>query len=57
MGHRTRDNTVLGVTKVEQVLDAAKASDLVLGDDEMAALEKLASEADVNTRGGWEGQA
>ncbi|MGT2803315.1 aldo/keto reductase [Streptococcus henryi] len=48
---------ILGVTKVEQVLDAAKASDLVLSADEMAALEKLASEAGVNTRGGWEGQA
>ena len=48
---------ILGVTKVEQVLDAAKASDLVLSADEMAVLEKLASEAGVNTRGGWEGQA
>lgn len=48
---------ILGVTKVEQVLDAAKASNLVLSADEMATLEKLASEAGVNTRGGWEGQA
>ncbi|MGT2754578.1 aldo/keto reductase [Streptococcus ovis] len=48
---------ILGVTKVEQVLDAAKASDLVLSGTEMARLEELASEAGVNTRGGWEGQA
>ena len=48
---------ILGVTKVEQVLDAAKASDLVLSGTEMARLEELASQAGVNTRGGWEGQA
>ncbi|WP_162012176.1 aldo/keto reductase [Streptococcus sp. S784/96/1] len=48
---------ILGVTKVEQVLNAAKASDLVLSADEMATLEKLAVRAGVNTRGGWEGQA
>ncbi|MGT2829630.1 aldo/keto reductase [Streptococcus hillyeri] len=48
---------ILGVTKVEQVLDAAKASDLVLSASEMARLEELALQAGVDTRGGWEGQA
>lgn len=48
---------ILGVTKVEQVLDAAKASELVLSATEMARLEELASQAGVDTRGGWEGQA
>lgn len=48
---------ILGVTKVEQVLDAAKASDLDLSATEVARLEELASQAGVNTRGGWEGQA
>ncbi|WP_161980736.1 aldo/keto reductase [Streptococcus sp. S784/96/1] len=48
---------ILGVTKVEQVLDAAKASKVHLSATEMARLEELASQAGVNTRGGWEGQA
>lgn len=48
---------ILGVTKVEQVLDAVKASDVVLSVDEMATLEETALQAGVNTRGGWEGQA
>lgn len=48
---------ILGVTKVEQVLDAAKASQVTLSADEMVKLEDLALQAGVNTRGGWEGQA
>ena len=48
---------ILGVTKVEQVQDAAKASKVHLSAAEMAALEELALQAGVNTRGGWEGQA
>ncbi|MGT2756156.1 aldo/keto reductase [Streptococcus ovuberis] len=48
---------ILGVTKVEQVLDAAKASQMTLSADEMVKLEDLALQAGVNTRGGWEGQA
>lgn len=48
---------ILGVTKVEQVEDATKAINVHLSVDEMAKLEELASQAGVNTRGGWEGQA
>ena len=48
---------ILGVTKVEQVLDAAEASKVHLSASEMARLEELALQAGVDTRGGWEGQA
>ena len=42
---------ILGVTKVEQVIDAVKVANIALTDDEIA----IAS--GVDTRGGWEGQA
>ncbi|KIX90267.1 aldo/keto reductase [Staphylococcus microti] len=48
---------ILGVTSVEQVEDAAKAANLMLTDEEVATLEQLAIDSNVNTRGGWEGQA
>lgn len=48
---------ILGVTKVEQVEDAAKASKLHLTLEEMTNLEHLAIQSGVDTRGGWEGQA
>ena len=48
---------ILGVTKVEQVIDAAKVANITLTDDEIAQLEEIAIASGVNTRGGWEGQA
>lgn len=48
---------ILGVTKVGQVEDAAKAASIVLTKEEVANLERLAVESGVDTRGGWEGQA
>lgn len=48
---------ILGVTKLEQVLDAATVADLVLTAAEIAGLDRLALASGVDTRGGWEGQA
>lgn len=48
---------ILGVTKVGQVEDAAKASLVHLTNGEMVNLENLATQSGVDTRGGWEGQA
>lgn len=48
---------ILGVTKVEQVIDAAKVANIALTDDEIAQLEEIAIASGVDTRGGWEGQA
>lgn len=48
---------ILGVTKVEQVIDAAKVANITLTDDEIAQLEQIAIASGVDTRGGWEGQA
>lgn len=48
---------IIGVTATKQVEDAAKASALKLTSAEINNLEKLAKKADVDTRGGWEGQA
>lgn len=45
---------LIGVTKVNQVDDAAKAASITLSADEMNTLEDLAAKAGVNTRGGWE---
>lgn len=45
---------LIGVTSVPQVDDAAKAASVSLSADEMAALEQIAKEAKVNTRGAWE---
>ncbi|MGT2907335.1 aldo/keto reductase [Streptococcus dentiloxodontae] len=48
---------ILGVTKVEQVLDAAKSADIQLTTQEVSELETMAAASGVDTRGGWEGQA
>ena len=45
---------LIGVTKVEQVDDAAKAVNLFLTDEEMALLEEAAKQVEVDTRGAWE---
>lgn len=48
---------ILGVTKVEQIDDAAQSANLHLTEDEIKHLEELAVASKVDTRGGWEGQA
>lgn len=48
---------ILGVTKVEQIEDAAQVAALHLTAEEVAYLEKLAQDSGVDTRGVWEGQA
>lgn len=48
---------ILGVTKVEQVEDAAKVASIELTTEEVAHLEQLAVDSGVDTRGGWEGNA
>lgn len=48
---------ILGMTKVEQVKEAARAAALNLTQDEVLQLERLATESGVDTRGGWEGNA
>lgn len=48
---------ILGVTKVEQVRDAAQVAKITLTPEEVAQLEELAIASGVDTRGGWEGQA
>ncbi|WP_278942765.1 aldo/keto reductase [Anaerotruncus colihominis] len=45
---------IIGVTKPSQVEDAANAAQVVLSAEEMAQLETLAKEANVDTRGSWE---
>ncbi|MEX2784996.1 aldo/keto reductase [Streptococcus sp. H49] len=48
---------ILGVTKAEQVEDAAEAAAIVLTDEEVSQLEKTAAASNADTSGGWEGQA
>lgn len=48
---------ILGVTKIEQVTDAAKVTNIKLTADEVKHLEDLAIASGVDTRGGWEGRA
>ncbi|HEM5300082.1 TPA: aldo/keto reductase [Streptococcus suis] len=48
---------ILGVTKVEQVRDAAQVAEITLTPEEVAKLEQVAIASGVDTRGGWEGQA
>ncbi|MFC3932060.1 aldo/keto reductase [Streptococcus dentapri] len=48
---------ILGVTKVEQVIDATRVAGINLSDEEVIFLENLAKTSGVDTRGGWEGQA
>lgn len=45
---------IIGVTKPSHVQDAAKAAQVELTADEMEALENLAEQAAVDTRGSWE---
>ena len=45
---------IIGVTKVEQVDDAAKAAAINLTAAEVRQLEQLAKDANVDTRGSWE---
>lgn len=45
---------IIGVTKPSQVTDAAKAAQIKLTAAEMAELERLAADANVDTRGAWE---
>ena len=45
---------IIGVTKPEQVKDAAKAADIELSADEIKALETVADEMRLNVIRGWE---
>lgn len=45
---------IIGATKVHHVLDAAGATEIQLGAEDMATLERLARDAGVDTRGAWE---
>lgn len=45
---------IIGVTKVEQVQDAAKAVQIELSADEMYMIEIAAAQTGVDTRGSWE---
>lgn len=45
---------IVGVTKVGQVDDAARSTELALTEGGMAMLEDAAAKVDVDTRGGWE---
>ena len=45
---------IVGVTKVNQVEEAAKAADVVLTDDDIEVLEMLADKAGVHTLREWE---
>ncbi len=45
---------IIGVTKPEQVEDAAKAAAIWLSAEDIRRIEEAASAADVDTRGSWE---
>lgn len=45
---------LIGVTKVEQVQDAAEAAQVHLSSEEMDRIEKAAADTGVDTRGSWE---
>lgn len=45
---------IIGVTKVYQVEEAAKAAQIELTDDEIGRLEKLGDETGVHTLWEWE---
>ena len=45
---------IIGVTKVEQVEDAAKAARIALTTEEVTQLEKLGDAAGINTLREWE---
>lgn len=46
---------IIGVTKVEQVVDAELASNIELSAEEIENLEKIAKATGVFVKGGWEG--
>lgn len=46
--------TIIGVTKVHQVEEAAKATQIALTDDEIRRLEKLGDETGISTLREWE---
>lgn len=48
---------LVGATKVHYVIDAVKAMQVVLTDEQVAQLEQFAKDTGVDTRGGWEGEA
>lgn len=45
---------IIGVTKVEQVREAAKAVQVQLSAEDMQRLETAAAQTGVDTRGSWE---
>ena len=45
---------IIGVTKLQHVEDAEKAASLQLADEEVAQLDKISKETNVNTKGSWE---
>ena len=45
---------IIGVTKVHQVEEAAKATQIALTDDEIRRLEKLGDETGISTLREWE---
>lgn len=45
---------IIGATKPKHVLEAAKVMDIRLTTEEVATLEKVADDVDVDTRGDWE---
>ena len=45
---------IIGVTKVSQVQDAVKASQIILTADEIGQMEEAAEKTGVDTRGSWE---
>lgn len=48
---------ILGVTKTNQVNDAANSIKIKLAEEEIKLLETLAANTNVNTHGGWEGKS
>lgn len=48
---------ILGVTKIDQITDAATVAALTLTPEEVAHLEATAIATGLDTKGGWEGQA
>ena len=53
-GIAKRTTPIIGVTKPQNVTDAAKVFQIRLTFNEVGALEKVASQTDVDTRGAWE---
>ena len=45
---------IIGVTKENQVLDAVKAANITLSDEEVSSLEKVADSLELNVIRFWE---